>query len=150
MHRNPRHLEAHSQFHRGQQVGVDGVYAAGAEQPEQVERAAVLAEPSAELDQRGDLEKFAGADARRNADEVLRDHPSCPEVQVPHLAVAHLPLGQPHCQAAGVEQGPRGALPEAMPDRRPGELDGVPVTLRAVAPTVQDHEDHLARGVAAV
>ena len=57
------------------------------------------------------------------------------------LAVSHLPLGQAHRQAAGL-QGGRGELPgQGVHAGRPGDGDGVGLALGADAPTVEDHEE---------
>ena len=49
MDRDVRHLEPHAELDAGEQVAVERVHAAGAEQPDQVKRAAGLPEPGAEL-----------------------------------------------------------------------------------------------------
>ena len=134
----------------GQQVPVDGVHPTGAEQPDQVQGAALAAECGAELRQRLQPVELAGPDALGDADQVLRHHAAGPEVEVAHLAVAHLAFGQAHGQAAGVEQGARLVLPEPVPYRGAGQLDRVALAGFAVAPAVQNHEDHRSGGSARV
>ncbi len=59
-----------------------------------------------------------------------------------HLAVTHLVLGETDRQSTGVEQSARCTGSEPVPDRRIGQGDGVPVPGFAVAPAVEDHEQH--------
>ena len=113
-----RHPLAHAQLDAGEQVPVERVHAARAEQADEVEGAARLPQLAAELDQRRELVELAALDALGDADEVLRHHPAGAEVEVAHLAVAHLAFGQADGQAAGVEQGPRVRRPRA--GARPG------------------------------
>ncbi len=150
MDRDAGNVVPDTQFHRGQEVRVDRLHAPRAEEAHEVKRAAALPEPGAEIHQRLPSKKVAAADACGNPDEVLRHHPAGAKVQVPHLAVAHLPFGQAHGQAAGVEEGSRFAVPEAVPNGGPGEFDGVSFALRPVAPPVEHDEDHLARRAAGV
>ena len=60
-----------------------------------------------------------------DAGQVLLDHSAGAEVQVPHLGVAHLALGQAHRGARRIELGVRIARPEVVEDRRVGERDRV-------------------------
>jgi hypothetical protein len=95
----------------------------------------------AQLDQGRQLIELAALNALRDPDQILRDYPAGPEVEVPHLAVPHLTFRQPDGQAAGLQQRPRVRLPQPMPDRCGGQLDGVAVALLPVPPAVQDDQD---------
>ncbi len=143
-----RHPLAHAQLDAGEQVTVERVHAARAEQPDEVEGAARLPELAAELDQGGKLVELPALDALGDPHEVLRHHPAGAEVEVADLAVPHLPFGQADGQAAGVQQGPRVRRPEPVPDRRRGQLDRVAVVLAPVAPAVQHDQDDPLPGAA--
>ena len=125
----------------GQQVPVERVDAARAEQPHQVQGAAALPEAGAELDEGGELVELAALNALRDSHEVLRHHPSGAQVQVPDLAVAHLSFRQSHREAASVQQRSGVGVPEPVPDRGRGQLNRVTLALGAVAPAVQDDQD---------
>ena len=135
------HPMADAQLDAGEQVPVERVDAARTEQPDEVQGAAGLAQAGAQLDQRRELIEFTGLDALGDADQVLGDHAAGAEVQVADLAVAHLAFGEADGESAGVEQGARKALPEPVPDRGGGQLDGVAFALGPVAPAVQNHQD---------
>ena len=133
---------AHAQLDAGEQVPVERMDAARPQEPDEVEGATRLPQPGAELDQRRKLVEFTGLDALGDADQVLGDHPSGPDVQVADLAVPHLAFGETHRQPAGLEQRARKAFPEPVPDGSGGQLDGVPLALAPVPPAVQNHEDN--------
>jgi hypothetical protein len=77
-----------------------------------------------------------------DAHQILGNYPTGSDIQVPHLAVAHLAFGEADGQPAGVEEGARKAAPESMPHRRGGQLDGVSFALAPVSPAVQNQQDH--------
>ena len=135
-----RHLEPHAQLDAGEQVAVERVHATGAEQPDQVQRAAGLPEPGAELLQHRQLVELAPLDALRDAHEILRHHAPGAEVEVAHLAVAHLADGEPDGESARVEQRAGVAVPEPLPGGRVRERDGIALALGPVAPPVEHHE----------
>ena len=88
------------------------------------------------------LVELAALDALGDADQVLGHHPAGAEVQVAHLAVAHLPFRQADGQAAGLEQGARSTTPRA--GARPGvEASSMALPSRSVpvAPAVQHDQD---------
>jgi len=107
-----------------------------------VERAAARLHALGERPHRAELPEAPVGEAVGDAHEVLRHHAAGAEVQVAHLGVAHLSLGEPDGAAARREEGPGRPLPEPVPDRSAGELDGVALALGAVAPAVEDDEDH--------
>jgi hypothetical protein len=110
------------------------------QQPHQVQGAARLAEPPPEFLQHRQLVELAPLDALRDAHEVLGDHAAGAEVEVPHLAVAHLAGGESHGEAARVEQRARVTAPQFGPGGRLRERDGVALALGPVAPPVEHHE----------
>src|SRR3989454_167493 len=111
---------------RRDEVVVERVHAAVADQAEQMEGMSGAPQLAAQLDQRGDVEEGAGIDRLRNAHNVLRHDTTGAEVQMPDLAVADLPFGESHGESGRVEQRARRLRPEAMPGGRPAELDRVP------------------------
>ena len=135
MNGDARHAVPHAQLDAGEQVPVERVHAAGPEQADQVQRAAGLPQLGAQLDQRRQLVELPALDALGDAHEVLGHHPAGAEVQVADLAVAHLAFGEPHGEAAGVEQGAREAIPRAGARPAWGQLDRVALALRADSPS---------------
>ena len=136
------HPVADPELDAGQQVPVEGVDPAGAQQPDQVEGPAGLPQAGAQLYQRGKLIEFTRLDALGDADQILGDHPAGADVEMADLAVPHLALGEADGEAAGVEQGAGKASPEPVPDRGGGQLDGVSFALAPVPPAVQNHQDN--------
>src|SRR4029077_10624460 len=53
--------------HGGEEMLVQGVHAAGADEPEQVQRAAPLLDPGAQLHERGQVEEVTGLNGLRDA-----------------------------------------------------------------------------------
>ena len=100
----------------------------------------------AELDQRRELVELAALDALGDADQVLRHDAAGAEVEVAHLAVAHLALGEADGQPARVQESARVRVPEPVPDRGVGQLDRVALALGPVAPAVQNDQDDPAPG----
>ena len=88
----------------------------------------------------GDLD----VDAR---DIHLRDA-SGAEVQVPHFAVAHLPVGEPDVAAARGDEGVRVAGVHRVDGRLLRLGDGVVGVLGALAVAVEDHEEEGTRALA--
>ena len=136
-----RQAGAPPQLNRGEQVRIERVDPAGADQAHQVQRAVLASSLRAQLHQRLQLIELSRLDALRDAHDVLRHHPARAEVQVPDLAVAHLSRGESHRQARRLEQRARGPLPQAVPDRRRAELDGVAVPAGTEPPAVEDDQD---------
>ena len=77
-----------------EQVTIDGVHAAVPEQSDQVQRAATLTDPAAELEHHLVGEEAAVIDSGRDANEVLWHHSTRAEVEMADLAVSHLPRGE--------------------------------------------------------
>src|ERR1051325_5846830 len=114
---------------------------AGPDQPDEVQRAAALAGACTQLDERGQAEELAGLDGLRDAHDVLRHDAAGAEVEVTHLAVADLPVGKSHGESGRVEECARRLGPEAMPDGRVTELDGVALAAGTKAPAVEHDQD---------
>src|SRR3954451_4855751 len=84
--------------------------------------------------------------------QVLLDHRAGAEVQMPDLAVTHLPLGQPDGSAARRQLGMRVARPQIVEHRGVGELDRVAGSRRGEPPPVEHDEAdrRMGHGAAAV
>ena len=91
-----------------------------------------------------EAEEIPSLDALGDAHQILRHHPPGAEIEVAHLAVAHLAGRKPDGEPAGVEERPRLRGPEPVPHRRVAELDGIALARGAVAPAVEHHEQHRA------
>ena len=86
------------------------------------------------------LEEGARRDVVVDPHEVLAHDAAGAQVGVPDLGVPHLPVGQADRPARRVELGVRIVCPEAVEDRRVGELDRVPRPRRRQAPAVEHDE----------
>src|SRR2546423_5447834 len=82
----------------------------------------------------------AGRNRIIDARQVLLHHGSGPEVQVPDLGVAHLPLRQPDSAAPRGQGRVRVRGPERIEDRRVGQRDRVAGTVLRQPPPVEDDE----------
>src|SRR5438105_1447349 len=86
-------------------------------------------------------------DRLADANDVLIDDPSRPNVQMPDLGVSHLSRGKPDRDSRCVERRPRRLAIEAIEARRVRLRDGVVLALFATAESVDDDEnEERARG----
>ena len=146
VNRDGRYTVPDAELDAGKEVTVEGVDTTRAEQPDEMQRAAGCAQLGAELDQRRELVKLTALDALRDADQVLRHDAAGAEVEVAHLAVAHLALGEADGQPARVEESVRERAPEPVPYRGVGQFDRVAFAFRPIAPAVQNDQDDPAPG----
>jgi hypothetical protein len=91
--RHPRDPTLLGEVDEREEVPVEPVHAARADQPEQVQRPAVSLDLLARGDERRVLEERAVGDRLRDADHVLEHASAGTQVQVADLAVPHLTLG---------------------------------------------------------
>ena len=91
-------------------------------------------------DERGVLEERPVLDRLVHAHQVLEEHATGADRQVPDLGVAHLARRKADRLAGCLERRVRVLGPEAVEDRRVGELDGVAGAGRSEAPPVQDDQ----------
>ena len=77
-----------------------------------------------------------------DARDVHQRNSSGAEIQVTDFAITHLALGKSHGAAGCIEQGVREGIPETMPDRGPAQLDRVTLARRAIAPAIEDYQNH--------
>ncbi len=116
------------------------VDAAVRDEPEQVDVSPALLRPPERGDERLVLEDAALRDRAVHPLEVLVEDAAGADRQVADLGVPHLAGGQADGLARRGERRVRIVLPQAVEDRRVGELDGIPGPGRGKAPAVQDHE----------
>jgi hypothetical protein len=123
------------------------VHAAGRKQAHHVQRAVVLDRLLAGVDQLRVVEEAAAVDRGVDPGQLLVHHPAGADVHVADLGVAHLAVGQADEAALGVDQRGRAGLPQPAPVGHIGLGDGVVARILAVAPAVQDQQDHGFRAV---
>jgi hypothetical protein len=104
MNRNGLNLMADPKLDAGKQVPVQGVYAAGTKQANEVKGASALAQAGTELHQWLEIVKGAALDTLGDPDQILRNYPSGSQVEVANFAVAHLTFREAHCQSTRFEQ----------------------------------------------
>ncbi len=127
-----RHVLARGEVDERPQVVHARVHAAVRHQPEQVEAVGVAGGP-----QRLVLEERAVLDRLVDAEQVLLHDRARSQVEVAHLRVAHLALGEADRRAVGRERGVRMLLPELVEHRRVRQLHGVPRARLGQPPPVE-------------
>src|SRR5204863_9218553 len=130
-------LVAPAERHGGEEVLIEGVHAAAADEAEQMQPAAALLHAAAQLHQRRQAEEIARLNGLRDPHDVLRDDAPGAEVQMTHFAVAHLAVGKYYGEPGRVQERARRPAPEAMPDGSVAELDGVALAAGTKAPAVE-------------
>src|SRR5262249_25957967 len=149
VHRDAWNLEPHAELDAGQQMRIERVYAAVADQSHQMQRAAGSSQPRAELEKGGQPEEIALGDARGNAHDVLGDDAAGPQVEMPDFAIAHLSFRKSYGETAGVEQCAGERIPETVPHRRAPQLDGIALATLSISPAIQDDQgDRCGPGIA--
>jgi hypothetical protein len=141
---------AYAELDGREQMTVERVDTARPQQANKVQRAAGLAEVRAEFHQRLELIEGARLNALGDSHQILRHDAAGTEVQVPHLAVAHLSFGQADSEAARLQQRPGRARPEPVPHRGIRQLDRIALALFPVSPSVEDDEYNRAAASASV
>ena len=129
------------EFNGREQMLVQRMDPAGPDQPDEVQRAAALSCSFTQLDERRQAEELARLDGLRDAHDVLRDHAAGTEVQVTHLAVADLSLGESNGELRCVKERAGRLSPEAMPNGGVTELDGVALAAGTKTPAVEHDQD---------
>ena len=130
MHVHLRHTGSGRSREQRVQMRVRGMHAAIAQKAHQVHRSAVVARRAERmLDDRIRRQRAVFARAV-DAGELLVDDAPGPDVQVPHLGVAHLPGGKPHRVARRFEPDPRALSEEAVEHRGVSLGDGVALPFR--------------------
>jgi len=65
---------------------------------------------------------------------------------VPHLRIAHLPLGKPYGFSRRLEKGVRVFLPKLVHIGSPGQRDGVALSARVHSPAIEYKKQNGAKG----
>ena len=126
--------------HEGVEMGVGGVHAPVGHEAHEVQRRSRLGGRRERAAQHGVRSQRAVGAGAVDARELLVDHPSRADVEVPHLGVAHLPRGKAHGLARRLEPRP-GTLGEKRVEVRRARLgDGVSGPRLGKAEAVHDHE----------
>ena len=136
MHDDVVHVQRRAQLDEGAEVLEARMHAAVGHQAEQVHALGAGQRLSQHLVPRQRAVGHGVIDSR----EVLTHHGPRPEVEVPHLGVAHLAVGQADGAAAGGQLRMRVALPQLVEHRGVGQRDRVARPGRREPPTVQDDQ----------
>ena len=124
----------------GEQVVDVAVYAPVTDQPQKMDRPAVLAGEGECLLQDRFFGKAPFPDGHVDLGEVLIDDPTCAQVHVAHLRIAHLSFGQPHVHPISQQGGMRIVFIKGI-HKRGFRLCNCRYTgVRRNAPTIQDHQ----------
>ena len=74
--------------------------------------------------------------------QLLANHAPSADGEVANFGVTHLPVGQSHMGATGLNQGVGIGVPEGIHDRCGCGMDGVVLLLRRVSPAVKHRQYH--------
>src|SRR5262249_61208134 len=129
MNGNAGYLTPCADLDEREQVLIDGVHSAFADEPHEVHGGLSLPGELTGLDERVILEKRAGLDRFADADEVLHHDAAGAQIQMADLAVAHLAFGKAHGATGRMQQCCWVASNEGVPGWRIRESDGVSFTL---------------------
>jgi hypothetical protein len=111
-----------------------------ADQSDQVQRPPGALRGPTGLDERLVVEERPVLDRLRDSHQVLHHDAAGAQVEVPDLAVAHLPFGQSHGKPGGLEQRAGGSRDERVPRRHRRHRDRIPLALAPIAPTIQNDQ----------
>ena len=92
------------------------------------------------LQERGILEEISVLDGLGDPRQLLIHDAACADVQVAHLAVAHLAPGQAHVHAAGAQERVGAGVPQVHEVNRAVGQDGVIFLLLPIAEAVEDDQ----------
>ncbi len=114
--------------------------AAVGEQSHQVKRAAALPDLGQRLGENGIVVEGAVLDALGDAGQVLVDDAAGADIQVAHLGVAHLAVGQADIRAGGAELRHRVIAAQGVEARRLGQAGGIVLAGGFDTPPVEDDQ----------
>lgn len=124
------------------EVALLRVHAAVGDESEEVEGAVALSRKLDGAGENGIGEEGAVLDGGIDTGDVHADDASGTEVEMADFAVAHLAVGKSDVVVAGADEGVGVGGQELVVGGLAGERDSVAVSLRAVAPAVEDGEDN--------
>jgi hypothetical protein len=136
-----RHVLPLRELEQRQQMRVDGMHAARANEADEMQRAPGCLHTATGVDEDRVLEEASVLDGVVDADEILLHHTTRAEVEVTDLAVAHLSARQPDRFLRRRKQGTRRARPQPVPGGNVRHRDRVALALGAVTPPVEDEKD---------
>ena len=142
MHEDARQLLLRRQPQQRVQMPLMRVHAAIGQQPDQVQRAALLLRRSHRRQQRRVRKEAAVHDRRVDARHVHAHNAPRAKVQMPHLAVAHLPVRQPDKVVARPQQRVGKIAQQPVINRLARQCDRIAVRLRAEAPAVKNRQNN--------
>ncbi len=116
------------------------VYAAGRRQAHEVDGHIVLLGIAERADYLGILLERAVLDGAVDLHQVLIHHAAAADVEVTHLRVAHLAVGQTYVLATGLELGMRILLHQPVHVRCRGVVNGVILLVIAQSISIQDNQ----------
>ncbi len=122
---NRFHPLALTQLQQSVKMRVVAVDAAVGQQAHQMNGAAGGFCPAAGFCQGRVFKKISVFNGFGNAGQLLVNNPACADVGMPHLAVAHLSVGQAHVQTRAADGPPRALLHQLVHHRRFGQSNGV-------------------------
>ena len=127
------------------QLALMRMYPAGRHQPHEVAGAAAALEGRDEIAKRRHLADMIAGEGGVDPRQVLHHHPAGAEIHVADLGIAHLARGQPDMPLRGVGDAVRRGPHQPIPDRLPGERDGIVGTTAGAAPAIEDAQQDRAR-----
>ena len=142
MHGNARHTLALGQLEHRENVLFVAVHAAGRKQSHHMQRAVARRYRVAGFAEFAIFEKRTIRNRRVDAGQILIDDAASADVHVPDFGVAHLSIRQADKLALGVHQRVWAVGEQAPPVRRIRLGDRVVGGLLAMAPAVEDQQQH--------
>ena len=88
------------------------------------------------------LQKLVGSAGAVDLHQVLIDDAAAADIEVTHLRVAHLAVGQTHVFAAGHKVRKRIFGAQGVDMRLTLGVDGVAMVVRALSPSVKNHQQY--------
>jgi len=125
VHHEVRHRQRARELDQRAQVRERGVHATVGHQPQQVHARSVRQRGAQHVVVRQAAGGGPGGDRVVYAYQVLAHDRARTEVQVAHLGVAHLPVGQAHRASARLQRGVRIRAPQVVEHRRARQRHGI-------------------------
>src|SRR5207248_8509962 len=123
------------------QMGLIRMHAAIRNQAEKMKLPPAGARVLHRVEQHGMTKEIAALNHQLDARGVHMNDASGPNVQVADFTVSHLPFGQSHRRAAGLNQGIRIFAQQTVVYRLTGKRDRVRFGFGSITPAVEDYKD---------
>src|SRR5262245_35231449 len=137
MDRDARHFALGAEVDEREQMLVDRMDTTVADEAHEMDGPIVPDRSVARIRERLVSKERPIADRVVDANQVLHDDAPSAKVEVPDLAVSHLPLRETDGEAGRVQQGTRASSDEGVPSGSRSEGDSVSFPLRPVTPAVE-------------